>query len=473
MAPDISAPACDYPPIPFDFSGSRIIQEYCRKTPTSASLADRARGVFPSGITHDARYIEPHGIYVTHASGSRKWDVDGNEYVDYSGGHGALLLGHNHPDVVEAVQQQLPKGTHFGASHELEIRWGQMIQEMIPCAQRVRFTNSGTEATMLGLRLARAFTGKNKVLRFLGHFHGWHDHVSSGVASHFDGTPTPGVLPEITDNMVTAPPWDFSETQRIIESRDDIAVAILEPTGSVWGQVPMTRAFLQSLRELTAARGILLMFDEVICGFRCSPGGLQGAWDLVPDLTSLGKIVAGGMHGAALVGQKEILDRLDFRHARESGNEKVSHQGTYNAMPASCAAGIAALEIVKSTDVCQRAIEYGTQLQDDLNAMFREESINWIAYGKFGGFHIFLNAKNIDTTREEIESGRFDYFTLRTGVDPALAMKLRVGLLLHGIDVMGWPGAPVSAMHTDEDRQRTVDGFRQTVRMLKDEGEVL
>ena len=464
--------ATDPLPSTFDFSGSRIIEEYCRKTPASARLAEEARRVFPSGITHDVRYIEPHGIYVTHAKGARKWDVDGNEYVDYPGGHGALLLGHCDPAMVAAVSKQLPQGTHYGACHELELRWGQLIQEMVPCAQRVRLTNSGTESTLLGLRLARAFTGKTKILKFHGHFHGWHDHVTSAVSSHFDGTPTPGVLSEIAQQVVVAPPWDIDTTREMIQAHDDIAAVILEPTGSAWGQVPVTKEFVTALREITAQRGIVLIFDEVVSGFRCSPGGLQAAWGITPDLTALGKIVAGGMHGAAIVGRQEIMQLLDFRHAHAAGLEKIVHQGTYNAMPTTCAAAIATLEIIKSTDACQQAINYGTALEEALNEVFQQEQVNWVSYGTFGGFHVFLNAKNIRTTREEIESGKFDLATITANVRPTLAMKLRVGLLLHGVDIQPWPGAPVSAVHGEEEMQRTAEAFRQTIRMLKKEGEI-
>ena len=152
--------------------------------------------------------------------------------------------------------------------------------------------------------------------------------------------------------------------------------------------------------------------------------------------------------------------------------EKIGHQGTYNAMPTSCVAGIAALEIVKSTDACARAISYGSRLQDELNQVFKGEELNWISYGTYGGFHVFLNPENIDTTPEEIESGKFDYFTLRAPAKPTLLKKLRIGLLLHGVEIQSWPGAPVSAVHSDEDRKTTVDAFRQTIRMLKDENEI-
>ncbi|MGY8989998.1 MAG: aminotransferase class III-fold pyridoxal phosphate-dependent enzyme, partial [Rhodospirillales bacterium] len=178
-------------------TNSKIVAEYREKTPKSAALAKRANEVFPSGITHDTRKISPYGVYIDRAQGSRKWDVDGNEYVDYRGGHGAMILGHNAPKIVKLTQKQLTLGTHFGAAHELEVRWGELVQELIPSAERVRFVSSGSEAVLMAVRLARAASGRNKIVRFLGHFHGWHDHMAFGVTDHFDGTPTPGVLDSV------------------------------------------------------------------------------------------------------------------------------------------------------------------------------------------------------------------------------------------------------------------------------------
>jgi len=160
----------------------------------------------PSGLSHDSRNFDPYPIYVDRALGPVKWDVDGNRYVDYFGGHGALILGHNHPAVIAAAHAALEKGTHFGACHELEVRWAELVTKMVPSAERVRFTSSGTEATLLALRLARAFTGRSKLVRFRGHFHGWHDHMTSGHTSHFDGTPTSGVVTGITDDVLLCDP---------------------------------------------------------------------------------------------------------------------------------------------------------------------------------------------------------------------------------------------------------------------------
>ena len=451
---------------------SAIIESYRRRTASSARLAQQAADVFPGGVTHDGRILDPYPIYVEHAAGSRKWDVDGNEYVDYTGGHGALLLGHNQPQVVEAVTKQLARGTHFGSCHEQELEWGRWVQKLLPSAERIRFTSSGTEATMMAMRLARAFTGRPKIVRFLGHFHGWHDHAAFGVASHYDGTPTPGVLGEVAGNVLLAPPGDVAATRAVLDSHDDIAGAIIEPTGASWGQVPVLPEFLQALREATARRGVLLIFDEVISGFRCSPGGAQGVYGIRPDLTTLAKILAGGLPGGAVVGRKEILGLLDVAQAAASGHEKVPHQGTFNANPLSAVAGTATLRIVGESDACQRASDYATGLRDAMNRVLRDERVDWVVYGSFSGFHIFTNPERLNLTAAEIDAGRFDYHVLKAPVSRTLAMKLRLGMMIHGVELFSWPGGPTSAVHTRDDLELTVDAFRRTLKMLRAEGEL-
>ncbi|MBI1903406.1 MAG: aminotransferase class III-fold pyridoxal phosphate-dependent enzyme [Planctomycetia bacterium] len=450
---------------------SSIVATYLSRTPKSARLAAEAQGIFPSGITHDGRYLKPYGIYVDRARGSRKWDADGHEYADYSGGHGALLLGHNHPAVTEAVRRQIERGTHFGACHELEVRWGEWVQKLVPSAERVRFTSSGTEATMLAMRLARASTGRTKVMHFMGHFHGWHDHVAFGVSSHFDGTPTPGVLAGVAHSIVMAPPGDAAETRRLMERHAaDLAAVIVEPTGASWGQVPLPQDFLPALRQMTAKHGVVLIFDEVISGFRCAPGGAQQVFAIRPDLTTLAKIIAGGLPGGAIVGRADIMEGLSFPEGKPQ-REKISHHGTFNANPLSAAAGIAALEIVGTTDACDRASRYAAQLRDALNEVLREEGVGWIAYGSFSGFHILMNPP-ADATPEKINAGAYGFETFKTGRDPVLINLLRLGMLNEGVDLFSWPGGPTSAVHTGDDLVRTVEAFRGTLRILKREGHI-
>ena len=382
-----------------------------------------------------------HHCLRTMALWQNKWDPDGHEYVDYAGGHGALLLGHNPPAVVAAVEQQLARGTHYGACHELELRWGQLVQRLMPSAERVRFTASGTEATLLAVRLARAFTGRRKIVRFLGHFHGWHDHMAFGVTGNFDGSPTPGVLPSVADDVLLAPPNDVDATAAIVR-QDDIAAVIVEPTGASWGQLPLRPEFLTALRQMTAERGVLLIFDEVISGFRCAPGGAQQVYDIRPDLTTLAKIVAGGLPGGAVVGRRDVLDWLDFAAATDAKRAKIPHQGTFNANPLSAAAGIATLEIVATQPVCERANAYAARLREALQRVVVDERLSWAVYGTFSGFHIFMNPAREPITPADIEAGLYDHRTLKA-VDRRLVHLLRVGMLFEG------PGVPKGKVVAD------------------------
>lgn len=451
---------------------SKLYAEYERRAATSRQLASHACDVFPSGVTHDARSFEPFPIYIERAESSRKWDVDGNEYVDYFGGHGALMLGHSHPQVTAAVREQLKHGTHYGACHQLELRWAQLVRQMMPSAERVRFTGSGTEATLMALRLARAFTGKPKIIRFRTHFHGWHDHVAFGVGSHYDGSPTPGVIDQIAANVLLCDPNDIISVREHLASRPDIAAVILEPTGAAWGQIPTPGSFLHELREATADHGVQLIFDEVVTGFRCSPGGAQGVFGITPDLTTLAKILAGGYPGGAVVGRKDIMDSLDHAASTAAGREKITHQGTYNANPVSAAAGIAALEIVASTDVCGQATEYALRLQESLRRVLLDEQLDWCVYGTFSGFHIYLNPGRESVSPQDIEAGKFDWQKIKAASASPLTKKLRLGMLVHGVDVAPWPGGATSAVHTDDDLEITTRAFRQTIRILKKEGDI-
>ena len=216
-------------------TNSRIETEFRSRTRASAELYARAARVIPAGLTHDSRTLLPYPIYAAKAKGPRKWDADGHEYVDYFGGHGALILGHVHPAVVEAVQRQIEIGTHWGSSHELEVRWAELISRVVPCAERVRFTASGTEATHLALRLAWAFAGKPKIVRFVGHFHGWHDQVAGGANSHFDGGTPAGILPGITGETILVSADDLEAVTEVLEWHSDIAAVMLEPSGGCVG----------------------------------------------------------------------------------------------------------------------------------------------------------------------------------------------------------------------------------------------
>lgn len=446
---------------PLPLTESKILRAYAEKTPGSRTLHQRAKGLLPDGVTHVGRFLEPHPIYVERAEGSHKWDVDGNEYVDYLGGHGALILGHNHPAVVNAVIEQATKGAHYGACHALEVQWAELVQRLIPSAERVRFTVTGTEATHLALRLSRAFTGKSKVVRFAGHFHGWHDHVC------FPPGGAPGIIAGIVADTLVAAPNDLGQVEHWLASRDDIAALILEPTGATFGQIPTTEETLRRLRELTRRHGVLLIFDEVIAGFRCSTGGAQKFYGVTPDLTTLAKILAGGYPGAALAGRADVLRALDYRWEGETLLPPlVAHQGTYNAEPVSAAAGIATLEEIQRNDAIDRANRVAAAIRDGINSAIRTRGLRWCVYGQFSDFHLYRG----DASPEEIHAGKAPWQSLKGGIALELANKIRAGFLLHGVDIASWPGGLTSSAHTDEDVARTVAAFESTFDLLAAEG---
>ncbi len=449
-----------------------LTDAYRAMTPGSAALADKARAVMPSGLAHDSRHFDPYPPYVQRALGPAKWDVDGNKYVDYFGGHGSLILGHNHPAVMAAVHAALERGTHFGACHEAEVRWAELIVQMVPSAERVRFTASGTEATLMALRLARAYTGRPKLLRFRGHFHGWHDHMTSGYASHFDGTATSGVVDGVADNVLLCDPNDVAGLTRLFNDHKDIAAAILEPTGATYGKMPILPSFLALLRDLTRQAGTVLIYDEVVTGFRVSPGGAQAALGILPDLTTLAKIMAGGLPGGAVAGRADIMEWLDFKATRETGREKVAHQGTFNANPISAAAGIATLEIVASTDVCARANAFGDALRAGMNAVLREERVKWAVHGTYSCLHIYTNPTGDDIVPGQFDSAAFIPAMIAKPRGEALNGPVRTGLLVNGVDMTPSLAAWISATHGETELAITVEAFRATVRALKREGAI-
>ena len=304
--------------------------------------------MFPGGITHELRALDPFPVYIDRAKGSHKWAVDGPELIDYFSGHGALLLGHSPDDVVAAVQRQMARATHPGACHEMEIEWGRLVQKIVPSAGMVRFTASGTEATLMALRLARIATGRPKILKFMGHFHGWHDAVMPGAYQPYDGSPVPGIPEAVQRFTVVLPPNDLNRVEDALKNDPEIGTVILEPTGGHWGLVPIRGPFLKGLRELTTKYDRVLIFDEVITGFRVAPGGAQQAYGVTPDMTTLAKILAGGLPGGCVAGRPDLLASMEKR----PGKPKMNHPGTFNANPLSAAAGITALKRVATGEPC-------------------------------------------------------------------------------------------------------------------------
>lgn len=431
----------------------------------SAVCAGEANLRFPGGVTHDGRSAAPFPLFINHATGPYKYDVDGHRLIDYWCGHGALLLGHGHPHILAAIREQIERGTHAGGENALALRWAELVQQLVPGAERVRFTSSGTEATMLAMRLARAFTGRPVIIRFEGHFHGWHDHASPGS----DPTdPNAGLSAELLANLITLPP-DLHVVADTLASRSDIAAVILEPTGAAYGTVPIGGDFLRDLRALTADRDTLLICDEVVTGFRLSPGGAQARAGISADLTCLAKILAGGLSGGAVAGREPIMRRLAEGATGEGVRGRIRHQGTYNANPLAAAAGVACLELVATGTPVTQATTAGRDLLAAMNRIICDHHVHgWTAYGDGSIIHLFADP------RVEVVPGQAPTSAplarIKTGGDPALTQSLRMALQLAGIDFMRGRSAFVSASHTQVEVEATAAAFDDALGMLKRAG---
>jgi glutamate-1-semialdehyde 2,1-aminomutase len=433
-----------------------IVETYRANHPKAFALWDRARQVIPGGVTHDIRHLVPFPIYIDRALGARKWDVDGHEYIDFWMGHGALFLGHCHPAVVKAIQEQAARGTHLGASHELELRWAELVRQLVPSAEMVRFTMSGTEATHLGLRVARAYTGRPRVLKLQGHFHGWHDGVAAGVNPPFEVPLSAGIPGAALDQVLVCPPNDIKAVAIMLE-RGDIAAVILEPAGGQAGTTPTIPGYLQELRALTTRHGVVLIFDEVITGFRYAPGGAQEYFNVTPDMTALAKIVAGGMPGGAICGKRELMSMIAHRgDPTWDRAERVAHAGTFNASPVCAAAAIATLEICADGALQAHANKCGEKLREGLTEALKRAGAPGAAYGEASIYHISFEGK----------PGLAGLAGPRQG---HLYHLLRCALINEGVDCSMYHGW-VSAVHTERDIEQAVTSYERAFRAMAAEG---
>lgn len=453
-----------------------IVEEYTRRRARSAELHSRALSVLPNGVTHEKRWMRPFPPYIAEAQGARKRDVDGNDLIDFVMGHGALLLGHNHPRITEAVARQAALGTHYGGSHELEVRWAEAVVGLVPTAEKVRFTSSGTEATQLAIRLARSHTGRSKLLKLHGHFHGWHDGVTKAQLPPYDRV-VPGVPEAIGGQTLSVPP-DMDSVQHALDEDPDIAALILEPSGAGYAAVPLPPGFLGDVRELTRERGVVLIFDEVVTGFRWAPGGAQELYDVMPDLTTLAKVLAGGLSGGAVTGPAEIMSPLETSDdsgrdaSRKSVRTHVVHQGTFNANPLSAAAGVACLDAVKRECAGDRARELATQLRIRLNERFEQLGVPGCAYGDSSVCHIIVGDHVPNRTTGDLRAPELPPETLRTkGSKKRLSWLFGLAMIDEGVDLFSL-SAIVSAAHTEADVTATLDAFERSIHRLRSEDEL-
>ena len=438
---------------------SNIVDRYFDKFRGSAELYERATAIVPGG-GHQSRVVRPFPHYVNEAKGALKWDIDGNELVDYNMGFGALILGHSHPDVVEAVTRQLAKGTHMGTPSELELQWAELVKSLIPSAERVRFTASGTEATYLAIRLARAHTGRKMVVKFSEHYHGWHDYVSSEA-----GLITEVGIPEETLSTVIVAEPEIGALERILEERNDVAAVIFEATGGHWGQFPLPNPeFANDVRKLADKHGVVMIMDEVVCGFRISREGAQGRFGVTPDLTTMAKIVAGGLPGGAVGGRADILDAI----SAPAWEDRIPHPGTFNGNPASAAAGIAALELIANEPINERADAMASRLKQGLRDQLSKQEVTGHVHGVASIVHIAVGVEC--DCPGEICTLPHDELAEATAAETSGPIKL--AMLNEGVDMMGGIGFMLSAAHSEDDVDRTTEAFGQALVALREDGVV-
>jgi len=317
--------------------------------------------------------------------------------------------------------------------------------------------------------LSRLYTGKPKFLKFHGHFHGWHDQVAAGGMSHFDGSAPPGIPQSIVGESILLPTDDVKVAVDTLASRADIAAVIVEPSGASWGQVPLPPGFLAALREATRRHRVLLVFDEVITGFRWSRGGAQARYGTTPDLTMLAKILAGGLPGGAVAGAKNVLDQIDAAAAKAAGREKVGHQGTFNANPLSAAAAVATLSLLEEDDACERAEATAGELRAGLRRVLIDEEVPWGVYGETSCFVIFPNPGKLPIDPATFDPLKLGFQGIKGARNPELINRLRIALLAHGVDIAGGPGGYVSAAHGSREIAQTLEAFRSALRALRRE----
>jgi len=432
-----------------------IVEEYKKAHLRSQKLHERAVKVFAAdGTTHAARILDPFRPYITHARGSRKWDVDSNEYIDYVLGHGALILGHCHPAVVQAVQEQMARGVHYGENHELEVEWAELIKGMMPTAERVEFFSCGQEANMMAVRLSRVFTGRKKILRFEEHYHGWADDLA-----------IQGSTGAIVDNVTVIPANDLNRVEDELAKREYAVLMTEAGGGHMGGQVPLEHDFVRALPDLARKYGTVWVLDEVVTGFRDSPAGWQATVGVRPDLTTLGKAVAGGLGAGVIAGRADIMDLFNPKTPRE---RRIMHTGTWNANPLTSAAGVAACKLYRSGEVQRKTIELAAYLREKGNAILKERAISGRLFSRTI-VHLYLGPIDYEPPDATMPPTN----DIKKIMNPAMVpIRTRLGLhlLQRGIATMSGRFFILSAAHTEEDIDQTMEAYADSLDTMIAEG---
>ncbi len=421
------------------------------KYPKSIALFDRAKRVIPGGVNSPVRAFRGVGgtpLFIQSARGPMITDADGRSYIDYVGSWGPMILGHAHPNVIAAIQQAATRGTSYGAPTDLEIQLAEEVIEAFPSIEKLRLTSSGTEATMSALRVARGFTGRAKIVKFEGCYHGHGDSLlvraGSGVATL--GLPdSPGVLPEVARNTITIPFNDDHALRRLFDAvGDQIAAVIIEPVVGNMGCVPPNAGYLQTVREITAKHGAVLIFDEVMTGFRVARGGAQQIYGIKPDLTTLGKIIGGGLPVGAFGGTREIMDVV-------APVGPVYQAGTLSGNPLAVTAGLTTLRLLKSLDPYPQLDRATAKLVAGMTAAAREAGVETVCNRAGSMFTSFFTDKPVTdwTTANASNRDAFAAF-FHAMLDECVYLA-----------PSQFEAAFVSAMHTDGIIERTIEAARK------------
>ncbi|MCJ7490044.1 MAG: aspartate aminotransferase family protein [Thermoplasmata archaeon] len=443
------------------------VGEYRSKTEKSAEWFARAREHLPGGVTGNVKFYHPYPVFAKKAKGSHLWDLDGNEYIDYMLCFGPMILGHGHPRVMKAIREQLDRDgtTIFGPPHELESLMAERLNKIFPCAERVRYTNSGLEATLHALRVCRGFKGRNRVAKFEGHYHGCYDEalVSLTPSEETAGpytSPQPvacslGTSEYTLQSTQVLPFNDAEDTVRLLkEHKNDLAAVIMEPVQR--GFIKSEPEFLKAVRETTEELDIILIFDEVMSGFRMDRlGGAQTMYGVTPDLMCLGKIIGGGFPAGAFLGREDIMDVVN--PLTRDKNNRVFHGGTFNGHPTVLAAGMATIDVLEEPETYPHLNRITAKLENGLNDLFERMGFDAIAYGPGSTFNIIF-AKEVEVPRSYRDCMHFD---------AKLRMQFDYGLLARGIHFH--PDKPwyTCTEHTDEDVERTLVASEEVLRKMK------
>jgi glutamate-1-semialdehyde 2,1-aminomutase len=440
------------------------LTRYEQRTPGSKALYEEAVRHTPGGIHHNQRYTAPYPVYMTRSKGPRVWDVDGNAYVDLWMGHGDAILGHAPPEVVKRVQEVAADGLHIGHTVEAEVALAKRICETIPSAEQVRFCVTGTEATMYAVRLARAFTGRNVILKLVG---GWHGATTDLMVDvnppEFIGPESKGLLPELTRHTRTVEINDIEGTARAIrEAGDDFAGIILAPVLAGGNVIPSDPEYLEFLRAETEQAGAVLILDEIVTGFRLALGGAQETYGIRPDLTTFGKIVGGGAPLGVIAGRADIMELSSVRRTVPKAEKVLIGGGTYSCNPLSLAAGLITLEILTrgKSEIyptleksAVRFIEGVQQAFDGVGIPFRAAHS-----GSIVGFS-FLKAEGLPVR------------SIGEAVANTLPEKMQeLGTRLRTRGVFIYKGGTLSTEHTEEDIEFLIDAFAACAREMAEAG---